>query len=378
MGAACYLLGVMNAGEMLARAGEFREKLEGVKSAAPEVLWYPYDSLTNFVHLEKLLGAQPRNLFDLLPNGRVLDVGTGDGDVAFFLESLGYEVEAVDLPASNHSALTGFKRLQAELGSKVKLHERDIDRQFTLEGEPYGLALSLGLLYHLKNPFFYLEELSRHAYYCLASSKIADILEEGGERDARETPLAYLLESDELNEDDSNFWVFTESCLKRLFRRAGWTVVGTLRVERTGVARVNSATDDARLFALLASRRLPAAVVQAEGFYEREGEGWWWTAPEFAVTVPLAGEETRWIQVEGYVAEASLRGGPNGLRCRVGGGAWQRQEMRQAGPAVFRFEWPSRRPEGEVRVEFRVEREAELPADEDRPMGLIVKDVELR
>ncbi len=314
MGAACYLLGVMNAGEMLARAGEFREKLEGVKSAAPEVLWYPYDSLTNFVHLEKLLGAQPRNLFDLLPNGRVLDVGTGDGDVAFFLESLGYEVEAVDLPASNHSALTGFKRLQAELGSKVKLHERDIDRQFTLEGEPYGLALSLGLLYHLKNPFFYLEELSRHAYYCLASSKIADILEEGGERDARETPLAYLLESDELNEDDSNFWVFTESCLKRLFRRAGWTVVGTLRVERTGVARVNSATDDARLFALLASRRLPAAVVQAEGFYEREGEGWWWTAPEFAVTVPLAGEETRWIQVEGYVAEASLRGGPNGLR----------------------------------------------------------------
>ncbi len=62
----------------------------------------------------------------------------------------------------------------------------------------------------------------------------------------------------------------------------------------------------------------------------------------------------------------------------MGGGAWQRQEMRQAGPAVFRFEWPSRRPEGEVRVEFRVEREAELPADEDRPMGLIVKDVELR
>lgn len=370
----------MTAGEILARAGDFREKLQRVKDSAPEVLWYPYHSLTNFVHLEKLLGAQPRNLFDLLPNSRVLDVGTGDGDVAFFLESLGFDVEAVDMPASNHSALSGFKRLRSELGSKVKLHERDIDRQFSLEGEPYGLALSLGLLYHLKNPFYFLEELSRHAYYCLASSKIADILEDGGKRDVRTAPLAYLLESDELNEDDSNFWVFTESCMKRLFRRAGWTVIGTLRVDRTGVARANSATDDARLFALLASRRLPAAVVHAEGFYEQEEDGrWWWTAPRFAVTVPLAAEGARCLQVEGYVAEASLKGGPNALRCRVGGGKWQRLEMKQAGPAVFRFEWPAgKRPAGEVRVEFEVEREAELPPEEDRPMGLIVKDVELR
>jgi len=368
----------MTAGEMLARAGEYREKLNRIKRAVPEVAWYPYDSLTNFAHLEKLLGAQPRNVFDLLPNRRVLDVGTGDGDVAFFLESLGYEVDAVDMPASNHSGLAGFKRLRAELGSEVKLQERDIDRQFTLEGEPYGLALSLGLLYHLKNPFYFLEELSRHAYYCLASSKIADILEERGGRDVRGAPLAYLLEADELNEDDSNFWVFTESCMRRMFRRAGWTVLGTLRVDRTGVARANSATDDARLFALLASRRLPAAVIHADGFYDSEGEDWWWTAPRFAVRVPLGGEATRWIQVEGYVAEASLRRGPNALKCRVGGGKWQRVAMKQIGPAVFRFEWPSKRPAGEVRVEFEVEREAERPAGEDRPMGLIVKAVELR
>lgn len=369
----------MTAGEMLARAAEFREQLQRLKDASPEVLWYPYHSLTNFVHLERLLGAQPRNLFDLLPNRRVLDVGTGDGDVAFFLESLGYEVEAVDMPASNHSALAGFQRLRAGLGSQVLLHERDIDRQFTLAGEPYGLALCLGLLYHLKNPFYFLEELSRHAHYCLASSKIADILEDGGKRDVRGAPLAYLLESDELNEDNSNFWVFTESCLKRLFRRAGWTVLGTLRVERTGVARANSATDDARLFTLLASRRLPAAVLHAEGFHEREAEGWWWTAPRFRVTAPLAPEAARCVQVEGYVAEASLQGGSNALRCRIGGGRWQRVEMREPGPAVFRFDWPAGpRPAGAVEVEFEVERQAEPPAGEDRPLGLIVKDVELR
>lgn len=369
----------MTAGEMLARASAFREKLYHIKSAAPDVLWYPYESLTNFVHLEKLLRAQPASLFETLPNRRVLDVGTGDGDVAFFLESLGYEVDAVDMPASNHSALAGFKRLQAELGSRVRLHERDIDRQFTLSGEPYGLALSLGLLYHLKNPFYYLEELSRHAHYCLASSKIADILESGGKRDVRSAPLAYLLESDELNEDDSNFWVFTESCLKRLFRRAGWTVIGTLRVDRTGVARANSSTDDARLFALLASRPLQAAVRHAEGFYEREVEGeWWWTAPRFAATVPLPPDAARSVEVRGYVAEASLKGGSNGLRCRVGGGKWQRAPLTAAGPVTARFEWPAKLTPGAVRIDFEVEREAELPPEEDRPMGLIVKEIEIR
>jgi SAM-dependent methyltransferase len=370
---------MMTAGEMLQRTVEFHKRLRSLKAAAPEVLWYPYHSLSNFVHIDRLLSAQPRNLFDLLPNRRVLDVGTGDGDVAFFLESLGYQVEAVDLPASNHSALTGFKRLQAELGSRVTLHERDLDRQFQLDGEPFGLALSLGLLYHLKNPFYFLEELSAHAHYCLASCKIADILEAEGARDVSHAPLAYLLEPDELNEDNSNFWVFTESCLKRLFNRAGWVVIDSLRVDTTGRARANSASDDARLFALLASRRLPAAVAHAEGWYEREDEGWWWTEPRFAMTVPLAGKATRFVQLDGFVAEESLRGGKNGLSCRIGSGAWQRLDFQRPGAAVFRFAWPGgKRPSESVRVEFAVDRAAELPEGEDRPLGLIVSDVQLR
>ncbi|MBI4893004.1 MAG: methyltransferase domain-containing protein, partial [Acidobacteria bacterium] len=322
------------------------------------------------------LGAQPRNVVEMLPNRRVLDVGTGDGDVAFFLESLGYEVEAVDLAASNHSALAGFKRLKAELSSAVELHERDIDRQFTLQGEPYGLALSLGLLYHLKNPFYYLEELAGRAHYCLASSKIADILEPGGSRDVRGTPLAYLLEADELNEDNSNFWVFTETCLKRLCERAGWTVIDALRVQRTDVARADSAEDDARLFLLLASKKLDAALVRGEGWYEREEEGWWWTASRFTVTAPLAGQEARWVQLDGFVAEALVREGANELRARVGGGEWQRVELREAGPVSLKFKWPMG-ARVDVQVEFEVARRAEIGGEEDRDLGMIVKDVVL-
>ncbi len=366
----------MTGGDLLERSLSFRSRLWSVKTARPDVLWYPYDSLTNLTHLEKLLGAQPRNLLDLLPNRRVLDVGTGDGDFAFFLESQGYEVEAVDLAASNHSALVGFRTLHAALQSQVKLHEVDIDRQFRLEGQEYGLALSLGLLYHLKNPFYFLEELSLRAHYCLASCKIADVLEASGARDLSGAPLAYLLESDELNEDNSNFWVFTESCLKRLFNRSGWVVLDSMRVGTAGGARVDSATDDARLFALLASRRLGTAMRLEEGFYEKEPQGWRWTAPRFKVTVPLTGCESRSVVVEGYVAAALLEGGKNGLNCRVGTGPVQRREMREEGPALFRFDLATA-GRTDVSIEFWLDRETRGTGDENRTLGMIVADVQL-
>jgi len=365
----------MTGSELLERSIPFRRKLGALKKARPEVLWYPYDSLTNLAHIERLLKAQPRNMLDLLPNRRVLDVGTGDGDVAFFLESLGFEVEAIDLAASNHSALVGFRTLHETLRSRVKLHELDIDRQFSLEGQEYGLALSLGLLYHLKNPYYFLEELSYRAHYCLASCKVADVLEDGAGRDQRGAPLAYLLEPDELNEDNSNFWVFTESCLKRLFNRSGWVVLDTLRVETVPVATVNGA-GDARVFALLASRRLGTAVRREEGFYAPEAEGWRWTAPRFAVTFPMLSVETRAVVVEGYIAEAMVREGMNGLNCRVGSGPVQRREMREAGPAVFRFDVPQSGVD--VRAEFWVDQETRGTGDEDRALGMIVADVQIR
>jgi hypothetical protein len=53
--------------------------------------WYPYPTLRNLKPLEQLL---IENGFDLLKlcqglNAKVADVGTGDGDLAFFFEKMG-------------------------------------------------------------------------------------------------------------------------------------------------------------------------------------------------------------------------------------------------------------------------------------------------
>ena len=38
--------------------------------------------------------------------------------------------------------------------------------------------------------------------------------------------IAYLLSPNELNNDSTNYWIFTVAGLKRLVDRAGWNVVG--------------------------------------------------------------------------------------------------------------------------------------------------------
>ena len=81
--------------------------------------WYPYDTLSALGHLEKLLTGANRGLLDC--SGRVLDVGSQDGELAFFLESLGYQVVAVDHPAYNHNGMRGIRALKAALGSAVEI-----------------------------------------------------------------------------------------------------------------------------------------------------------------------------------------------------------------------------------------------------------------
>ena len=94
---------------------------------------------------------------------KVLDLGCADGELAFFLESLGYQVTAVDHGVYNHNGMRGARALKAALGSAVELVELDLDRPFQLPGGPYDFAFFLGTLYHLRNPFHVLEELAKRA-----------------------------------------------------------------------------------------------------------------------------------------------------------------------------------------------------------------------
>ena len=205
------------------RARGFKKVLEAArKSVGFE--WYAYDSLSNVEHLEALLGGAHGYVMEAARAEGILDVGCGDGDLALFFESLGYRVTAVDYPPSNQNGMQGVRALCAELGSGVAIREVDVDNEFPMDAK-YGLAFCLGILYHLKNPFFVLEHLARVSRYCVLSTRIARYLPDG-EPMPEGHALAYLLREDELNLDDTNFWIFSEPALRRLITtETRWEVV---------------------------------------------------------------------------------------------------------------------------------------------------------
>src|SRR6185436_11056990 len=79
--------------------------------------WYPYDTLANLEHLQQLLSEDlPFFLNRAVPTRRILDVGCGDGELSFYLESLGYDVVAIDHPTHNHNGMQGVRALRSALG----------------------------------------------------------------------------------------------------------------------------------------------------------------------------------------------------------------------------------------------------------------------
>src|SRR6516164_5044778 len=136
------------------RAREFHARVKAVKArVTPRPFeWYPYDSLANVFHLNELLTGANRDFLSLIGDGTVADIGCSDGDLAFFLESLGCKVQAIDHPIANHNGMQGLKALRQALASKVEIHTVDLDSQFMLPNDHYRLVFLLGVLYHLKNP----------------------------------------------------------------------------------------------------------------------------------------------------------------------------------------------------------------------------------
>jgi 2-polyprenyl-3-methyl-5-hydroxy-6-metoxy-1,4-benzoquinol methylase len=262
----------------------FETHLNQIKeSLAPQnVVWYPYRTLAVFSILDKLLTGPRRHLLDLAAGDPILDLGCGDGGLSFFLESLGCDVRAIDGYHSNHNQMRGFTELRAALKSSVRLEIMDLDSQFQLSEEVYGLAIVLGVLYHLKNPFYILETLAARARYCLLSTRIAQQTPSG--TSMQKEPFAYLLDPSESNDDDTNYWIFSEVALRRLLHRSGWDLLDfkLIGVDRgSEPARLDR---DQRAFCLLKSRICPQYWVKLlEGWHPLEQTSFRWTERKFAV-----------------------------------------------------------------------------------------------
>ena len=242
----------MNGSNLEKEADNFNEKLARIKSEANvSFQWYPYGTMGNFISLKDIFNKH--DLDGLIGKSRkTLDIGAADGDLAFFLESLGYQVDILDYPPTNYNHLQGAKWLKETLKSTVNVYERNLDSQFPELEEKYGLIVFLGILYHLKNPFYVLEQLSRSTEHLIVSTRIAKHTKQGAKIET--SPVAYLLAPDESNNDSTNYWIFSYAGLERLFDRTGWTVVEMYTRGDTRKSNPSDPNRDERATALLKSK----------------------------------------------------------------------------------------------------------------------------
>jgi tRNA (mo5U34)-methyltransferase len=231
----------------------FSERLEQVRSGVDtDVPWYPYSTLANIVHLDDMVDEALPDL-DAMAAGRpVLDIGSADGDLAFLLESIGFDVDVVDFAPTNFNSMRGVRETGRALGSHVSIHEVDLDSQFALPQAGYGLVFALGLLYHLKNPFFFLEALARRAEWCFLSTRVFQVTPDVTHR-LTDVPVAYLVNPDETNGDATNFWMFSNEGLSRLVARTGWVIERWRSVGCLIDSDPASPDRDERVFCLLRS-----------------------------------------------------------------------------------------------------------------------------
>lgn len=357
---------------LLTQAAAFGKKIQQAKlSLQPDFEWYPYDTLSGLWHLDKLLGPANRDL--LAPRrARVLDFGSQDGELAFFLESLGYDVVAADHPAYNHNGMRGIRALKAALGSRIEIHEIDADRPFTLPHDSYDLVVFLGILYHLRNPFYVLEELARRATHLLLSTRIARHYP-GGAAMPPDLAIAYLLRENELNQDDSNYFIFSEAALRVLLERTHWDVRDFLTLGATKASDPIRLDRDERAFCYARSRHDRLANLELlRGWHESEDTGWRWTERAFAVRV----RGGRILTMRFYIAEESIRRlGRLTLAAMVNEQSLEPAVYDTPGPATYVRELAA--ATGDVTVEFTLDGALEPEEADSRQRGVIVAAIEV-
>ncbi len=186
------------------------------------------DSDSNLAVLDAL--GLPRDCSGL----RVLDLGARDGFFSFAMERRGAaEVVAVDyMPAER----TGFGVLREIFDSRVRWFT---DNVYDVTPEKYGtfdLVLCLGLLYHLRNPLLALDRVRDVCIRDLfIESHVLDrhvVADDGSVATLSEVaphladaPLAQFYGARQLNNDPTNWWAPTTTCLRRMLEATNFTVL---------------------------------------------------------------------------------------------------------------------------------------------------------
>jgi SAM-dependent methyltransferase len=359
------------------KAAQFQRRVASIQASlpCPGFDWYPYDSLGNFFVLADLLTGERRFLLDLIGDAPVLDVGCGDGHIAFFLESLGCKVIAVDNPRTNFNQMQGVRALKAALNSTVEICEQDIDYDFHLPDIQFGVALFLGVLYHLKNPFNALETLVTRSQYCLLSTRVTRFAPDK-RADLSAYPVAYLVNETEMNNDSTNYWIFTNVGLQRLIERSGWRVLDYASVGNSTDSDPITAQGDERAFCL--AERIGASLTNGRlmsGWHSQECfEAWRWTEKRFSVAFANVAPDARHVLSLDFFLPADVN---LELRCSINGHVLPQKDFAKSGH--YKYEEPvpefalTRSP---VVAEFTLNKAFQRENDE-RELGIVVSSVRL-
>jgi hypothetical protein len=353
--------------DVIRQALEFQELLKRAKAEIElePPGWYPWDSFGTLTLLDGLLTGRRRWPVALAGSDPVLDIGCGDGDLAFLFETLGCRVCAVDCPPANYNRMRGVDALKTALQSSVRIEALDVDRDFRLPVRRCGLALMLGVLYHLKNPLGVLESLAAQAHYCLLSTAVTRFAPDR-QIDVSATPAAFLAGRDGLRGDETNYWIFSETGLRTLVDRAGWEVRDWM-VSRDAGSILWGTQADERVFCLLESRALPPPprTQLAEGWHVLENGAWRWTARRFSIAV-----EPGYRLLRLRVTVPQTLETPLALTVAAKAHTFPR-------PGDYECVVPLERSVKEMLVECEVDRVLKPDAVDGRERGIIVRDVEV-
>jgi len=370
--------------EVARRAAQFNQHLETLKSQIGPCSfdWYPNDSLASFEAFDAILSGKFRSLLNDPGDRSVLDIGSGDGHVAFFLESLGFRVTAIDHPETNYNRMRGIQKLKEVLNSHVEIVNADLDSRIHLPGSQFDFAFFLGILYHLKNPYYILDLLSRHARFCFLSTRVTRFTPDGV--DIRNSPVAYLVDADELNLDATNFWIFSEAGLKRLLRRTGWEVCSYGTTGDTQKSNPNTAQNDERAYCLLRSRHLTdfgLTAILSKGWHDLEQGMWRWTERCFTaeLTVPDLNSGAALLELSFVYAECMKpREGSIGLQATIDGFSLGEAHYHTTGQHIYRAAVPAACLRGRTAiVTFELDHAMPPDALDQRERGIIVTNVGL-
>jgi len=365
----------LQANELSSAAERLRDRIKRLKRENPQDFeWYPYDSFANVRQLERLLGSRYEFLLKAARSHGLLDIGCADGELSFLFESLGCQVTAIDHPITNHNGMRGVHALKQLLGSSVEIVETELDEQFSLPAEPCGLTLFLGILYHLKNPFQAMERLAKYAGYCMLSTRVARCFPDGSPM-PKDQPIAYLVDSDELNADDSNYWIFSGAGLDRLLRRTRWEVLESFSTGETTKSDPVSQRRDERVFCLLKSHYGLANVELVDGWHEIEGAGWRWTRQKFSLRAGFeSGARPERIAMRIFMPpDAFARLGPLTLSAAVNGQPLRPFRLNKPGDHTFkaRFRCSADAP----LFAFELDKCTPPSPDEPRELGIVVSAI---